>query len=88
MVGVIEAPVASVENGAPAVSKPAPVRRVKRLERPNKAEFDETVGKLRAEMDGLHLRVQEIKAILDNRQLSKGVLSPVETGLFSFRFVT
>lgn len=76
MVGVVEAPVASVENGAPTVSKAAPLRRVKRLERPNKSEFEETLGKLHAEMDGLNLRVREIKTILDNKQQSRGVQSP------------
>jgi len=85
MVGVIEATVASVENGAPAVSKAAPLRRVKRLERPNKVEFEETVGRLQTELDGLQLRVREIKTILDNRQQSRGVQSPVER-LDSFPF--
>lgn len=78
MVGVVEAPVASVENGAPTVSKAAPLRRVKRLERPNKSEFEETLGKLHAEVDGLNLRVREIKTILDNKQQSRGIQSPVE----------
>jgi hypothetical protein len=74
MVGVIEAP--TVEKGAPAVTKTAPLRRVKRLERPNLAEHEENIGKLHAEMDGLHARVREIKTILDNKQQSRGVQSP------------
>lgn len=87
MVGVIEAPAAPVEDGAPAVAKSAPLRRVKRLERPNRAAFDETLSKLHAEMDGFHNRVREIKTILDNKQQSRGMVSPVETGLFFLRFV-
>lgn len=75
--GVVETPVAPVEDGAQAaVFKPVPLRRVKRLERPNKAEFDEAVGKLQAEMDGLQNRVREIKTILDNKQQSRGMVSP------------
>lgn len=78
--GVVETPVAPVEDGAQAaVFKPVPLRRVKRLERPNKAEFDEAVGKLQAEMDGLQNRVREIKTILDNKQQSRGMVSPVKT---------
>lgn len=82
MVGVIEAP--TVEKGAPAVTKTAPLRRVKRLERPNLSEHEENIGKLHAEMDGLHARVREIKTILDNKQQSRGVQSPVQRHTFDF----
>lgn len=80
MVGVIETQIAPVEPVAPALEKnvsSAPFRRVKRLERPNKAALEESIGKLFEEVDTIQARVSEIKTILDNKQQNRNFTSQV-----------
>ncbi|GBG67953.1 hypothetical protein CBR_g1072 [Chara braunii] len=45
-----------------------PKGRVKRLEKPNKADLEAEVGKLNASIDGHQTRIDEIKRLLDEKQ--------------------
>ncbi|KAH9530454.1 hypothetical protein CY35_20G002000 [Sphagnum magellanicum] len=72
MVGVIETVAVQLE-AAPAPEKniAAANRRVKRLERPNRAALDEQIIKLYSQVDAAQVRVHEIKTILDRKQQNK-----------------
>ncbi|CAM6079092.1 unnamed protein product [Sphagnum tenellum] len=77
MVGVIETVAVQLE-AAPAPEKniAAPNRRVKRLERPNRATLDEQIIKLYSQVDAAKIRVHEINTILDRKQQNKHFTSP------------
>ncbi|KAL2621003.1 hypothetical protein R1flu_001208 [Riccia fluitans] len=80
MVGLVEAALQPMEpsgvpDGEAKAAVPQKVVRVKRLEKPLKAALDEQVAKVYEEMDGMQARISEIKAIIDNKQQNKYVMS-------------
>ncbi|CAM6109665.1 unnamed protein product [Calypogeia fissa] len=77
MVGILESPIPiePMPVVGPIVDAAGPPKRIKRLERPNKATLDEDVAKVFDEIDGFQGRIAEIKALIDSKQQNKQITS-------------
>ncbi|CAM6098538.1 unnamed protein product [Calypogeia fissa] len=77
MVGILESPIPiePMPVVGPIVDAAGPPKRIKRLERPNKATLDEDVAKVFDEIDGFQGRISEIKALIDSKQQNKQITS-------------
>jgi hypothetical protein len=75
MVGILEKPiepVGPIEPIGPIVETSSIAqKRIKRLERPNKAQLEEEVAKVFDEIDGIQGRIYEIKSLIDNKHHDK-----------------
>ncbi|KAL3680985.1 hypothetical protein R1sor_023941 [Riccia sorocarpa] len=80
MVGLVEAALQPAEpvgvpDGEPKAAAPQKLQKVKRVEKPSKVALEEQVGKVYDEIDGLQVRIHEIKIIIDSKQQNKYFMS-------------
>lgn len=75
MVGILENPVEPMAAAGPSVEAAAAPKRIKRLERPNKAALDEELGRVFDEIEATQGRIHEIKALIDNKHQNKQAVS-------------
>lgn len=76
--GLLENPIEPVPAAVEAPSaetSAAPMKRIKRLEKPLRAKVDEDVSKVQGEIEGIKERIAEIKATIDSKQQSKQAAS-------------